>query len=343
MSETYRIGFTQGDLNGIGPEVLANVLLDNDLSERMHPIVFGSPTHLLAYWKAIGLAADIVDSTTIRLEGRKFAIEPTAIEPIAIDAVASDAVPSFGTIDGAAGCLAGNAIVAAVAHALDGRIDAIVTMPITKEGLNGGGFDYPGHTEMLAELTGGSNPLMVLASNGLRVALLTIHLPIAVAVGSIDQELIIMRARTFEAALRIDWGIERPRIAILGLNPHAGENGMIGLEEMTIYRPAIERLRAEGIDISDPYPADAFFSRSGWDRYDGVVASYHDQGLIPLKMFANGGGVNVTCGLPIVRTSPDHGTAFDIAGKGIADARSAIEATSMAIDIVRNRRRNSGS
>ena len=220
-----------------------------------------------------------------------------------------------------------------------GEAAAIVTAPIHKSVLAGAGFAYPGHTEFLAALTGARHPVMMLASDKLRVVPLVIHVPLARVPGLISSAAIVQTAKIMLAALINDFGIAAPRLAVAGLNPHAGEDGVLGGEEEAIIAPAIAALRAEGLDVRGPLSADTLFHDEARKKYDAVLTMSHDQGLIPIKTLSFWDGVNVTLGLPIVRTSPDHGTAFDIAGTGTADARSMIAAIRMAADMADRRAR----
>jgi 4-hydroxythreonine-4-phosphate dehydrogenase len=230
----------------------------------------------------------------------------------------------------------------AVARACDlclgGGADGMVTAPIHKAAIHRAGYHFPGHTEFIAERAGGAEPLMLMVSGGLRVALVTTHVPLRAVADLVTPEAVLAKLRLLHAALREDFGIDRPRIALLGLNPHAGDEGVLGTEEQTVMGPALAAARAEGIDATGPHPADAFFGRRADRQHHGVLSPYHDQGLVAFKALAMGRGVNVTAGLPLVRTSPDHGTAFDIAGRGVADPASFIEAVRVAAEIVRARK-----
>ncbi len=229
------------------------------------------------------------------------------------------------------------AIDNAVALARAGRAAAVVTNPINKKCLYAAGFRHPGHTEYLAELAGGAVPVMMLACPGLRVVPVTIHLPLKDAVASLSAEAIITAGRITAAGLRRDFGIERPVLAVAGLNPHAGEEGALGREEIEIIAPALARLRGEGVAVEGPLPADTLFHAAARRRYDAVLCMYHDQALIPLKTIDFENGVNITLGLPFIRTSPDHGTAFGIAGKGIANPASLIAALRLAGEMAARR------
>ncbi len=226
------------------------------------------------------------------------------------------------------------AVIDSISRAVElvrsGECAAVVTCPIAKKTLTDAGFAFPGHTEYLAHLTGASHPVMMLAVEGLRVVPVTVHLPLSKVPTALSEDLIVETGRIVAAALKRDFGIAAPRLAVAGLNPHAGEGGTMGTEEAAIVAPAIARLQAEGIAVTGPHPADTLFHAAARARYDAALCMYHDQALIPLKTIDFERGVNVTLGLPIVRTSPDHGTAFDIAGKGIASPSSLIAAIELA-------------
>lgn len=322
-----RLLFTIGDVNGIGPEVLLKALRSDALRSSCAPILVGNTRLLREYGRVPGFDDVEVREETIVVGGCT----------VPIIEIASDAQLDFAANAPAAGKLAGDAIALAVDLLTKKEAEGMVTMPISKEGLNRGGYDWPGHTEMIAHLSGGAEPMMILLTEGLRVALATIHIPLVEVPPRITPALLRERIQTLYTTLREDFAVRDPRIAVLGLNPHAGENGGIGSEEKEIIGPTLEELRAKKLPTDGPFPADGFFARYRPGEYDGVLAMYHDQGLIPLKMFARGGGVNVTAGLPIIRTSPDHGTAYGIAGKGIADERSVVEAALCAVEISRNR------
>jgi 4-hydroxythreonine-4-phosphate dehydrogenase len=232
-------------------------------------------------------------------------------------------------------------VIASIDRAVDlartGATAAVVTNPINKQCLYAAGFRHPGHTEYLAELAGGVAPVMMLACPGLRVVPVTIHLPLKQVVASLTTDAIIAAGRTTSAGLRRDFGIDRPVLAVAGLNPHAGESGAMGREEIEIIAPAVAALCREGIVAEGPFPADTLFHAAARQRYDAVLCMYHDQALIPLKTIDFDGGVNVTLGLPFIRTSPDHGTAFDIAGKGVANPASLIAALKLAADMANRR------
>ena len=321
------VAFTIGDPNGIGIEVLAGALADERIAGICTPVVVGNIRVMREYLAALPHAAASIAEDHLLIAGRSIPI---------VD-IASQARLALGVIDPLAGRLAGDAIIHATRMAIDGEVDAVVTMPISKRAIAEGGHHFPGHTELIASMTGGT-PLMILMTEGMRVGLLTIHIPLASVPATITRALVVDRVRQLDRSLRFDFGLVAPRMAMLGLNPHAGEDGLLGREEVETIAPALGMLRADGIGVEGPFPADGFFARFTPGEYDGILACYHDQGLIPLKFFARGGGVNFTANLPIVRTSPDHGTAFAIAGRGIADAQSTIEATIAAAAITLARR-----
>ena len=247
-------------------------------------------------------------------------------------------VPVLGTLNPANGQAVLTSIEMAVEFCLKGQAAGVVTNPIHKAALYGIGFNHPGHTEFVADLCGkGETPIMMLAAKELRVVPLTVHIPLKDVPAAVTKELIIEKVQIMDKALRNDFKIDRPRIAVAGLNPHAGEDGKIGLEDQQIVAPALAELKAQGIAVSGPHPADTLFHEEARAHYDIALGMYHDQALIPLKTLDFHGGVNVTLGLSVVRTSPDHGTALDIAGQGIARADSLINAILMAVEIAGNR------
>jgi 4-hydroxythreonine-4-phosphate dehydrogenase len=316
------IALTMGDPAGIGPEITAAawfalrttgpafiVLADPDLLRRYAPV------RLITHTDASGFA------------------DAMPVLPVKLAAPATPGSPSQANARGVIG-----SIEQAVRLTQAGRTSAIVTNPISKAVLQSAGFPHPGHTEFLAALTGSAGrEIMMLASPQLRVVPVTIHVSLRRALDELTTEKIVAVVRTTHAALVHDFGIAQPRLAIAGLNPHAGEEGHMGSEEQAIIAPAIAALRAENIDASGPWPPDTMFTEQARPTYDVAICHYHDQALIPLKTLDMWNGVNVTLGLPIVRTSPDHGTAFGIAGKGIANPASLIAALRMAADIARNR------
>ncbi len=314
---------TMGDASGIGPEIVAKLLAQGGQGV----VVFGSHVVMQDIVRRLGLPIEVR-----RIEGPAAAqFSPGVIEVIECTAITRP--PPLGQVSPISGQAAFDAIVAAIAAAKNGQVSGIVTAPINKEAMSKAGIGYPGHTEILADFGGAKRVAMMLANDDIRTVLVTIHTSLRKAIeqGDFDAQMSAIRlAHQGGTAL----GIAAPRVAVAGLNPHAGEGGLFGDEEIRIIRPAIEAARAEGIDASGPYPGDTVFMQARMGRFDVVVAQYHDQGLIPVKYLGLEKGVNITLGLPFVRTSPDHGTAFDIAGQGIADHASLATALAYAIRLV---------
>jgi 4-hydroxythreonine-4-phosphate dehydrogenase len=320
---TPPVALSCGDPAGIGPEIA--VAAWRALGPRLPFVWIGDPRHL-------------PDGTPVALLGdaaEAAAAAATAL-PVLPVAFAAPAVPGQPDLANAAGTV--RAIERAVALVQAGAASAVCTAPISKKVLvEGAGFAHPGHTEFLAALAGVDRVVMMLACDALRVVPATIHIPLADVPGALTREVLEETLRITAAALIRDFGIPRPRIAVAGLNPHAGEGGLMGDEEARTIVPVLDALRAEGMDLSGPLPADTMFHPAARARYDAAVAMYHDQALIPIKTIDFAGGVNVTLGLPFVRTSPDHGTAFDIAGRGVADPTSLIAALRLAAEMAGRR------
>ena len=332
MSEKIKVGITHGDINGVGYEIIARSLGHNDITDIYTPVIFGYPEFLGNAIQTAGiedLSFKVISSTEkiengrinlVKLHGPMPALQP-------------------GKITGESGHSAAEALEAAVDALKKGQIDVLVTAPISKEAIQNDKFLFPGHTEYLEDRLGnGEKALMILCDDKLRVALVSTHLPVADIASRITEENVENTVRMLEKSLRKDFGIHRPKIAVLSLNPHCGDGGLLGKEENEIIIPVIEKLREEGLLVFGPYASDGFFGNGSHNAFDGVLAMYHDQGLAPFKTIAGQKGVNFTAGLPYVRTSPDHGTAFDIAWKGEADETSMREAIYKAIDIFRNRK-----
>ncbi len=330
MNQKPIIGISIGDLNGIGPEVVIKTFSDARMTTLCTPVIFASPALVNAARKGIADApfsfATIRDFTALDEQNANvFSCweEEVQLQPgILTDTGGKYAVRSLRV---AAQCLK------------DGQVDALVTAPIHKSNTRLPDFDYTGHTPFLKEFFGAKDALMVLYSGGLRMALATEHVPLERVSSLITRETLQSKLNLLRDALIRDWGIDKPRIAVLGLNPHAGDEGQIGREELDIIKPLLEQLQGAGQLVFGPYSADAFFARRSYAQFDAVLAMYHDQGLVPFKTLAAGEGVNYTAGLPVIRTSPDHGTAFDIAGQDAADPSSFREAVFAAIDLWRNR------
>ena len=317
------LALTMGDASGIGPEIVAKMLAKG--GERV--VVFGSHVVMQDAVRRLGLDIDVRRIETP--DAARF--QPQVIE--VIEATRITEPPPLGQISAISGQAAFDAIVAAIAAAKSAAVSGIVTAPINKEAMASAGIRYPGHTEILADFGGAKRVAMMLANDDIRTVLVTIHTSLRKAIeqGDFDAQMSAIRlAHEGGKAL----GFAAPRVAVAGLNPHAGEGGLFGDEEIRIIRPEIDAARAEGIDASGPYPGDTVFMQARQGRFDVVVAQYHDQGLIPVKYLGLEKGVNITLGLPFVRTSPDHGTAFDIAGKGVADHASLETALAYAKRLV---------
>ncbi len=335
MSTTDKpvIGITCGDLNGIGLEIIIKTMLDNRITEICTPVLFASSKVVSYHRKAL----NIVDFSFNIIQDLN-QINPK--RPNLLNAWKEDVSLEFGKADPAVGKFAVKSLLAAVQALKIGKIDAVVTAPINKNVTQGDEFRFSGHTEFFEYHFGGS-AMMILCAEGLRITPLTVHVPLSSVSPILSEERILSTISRFEKSLKTDFGIRRPKIAVLGLNPHAGDSGLIGLEEVTLITPAIEKSFASGILVYGPFSADGFFGSGAFRKFDGIISMYHDQGLIPFKLLAFDEGVNFTAGLPVVRTSPDHGPAYDIAGKGVADETSFKQAMWMAIDIMRNRKLHS--
>ena len=326
-----RVAITQGDTNGVGYEVILKVFSDPNILELCTPIIYGSPKIASYHRKALNLEVPytIINHAEEARDGR-----------VNLLACFDDEIKiEMGQPSQEAGAAALKALDRAMTDYRSELYDVLVTAPINKATIQSPDFHFPGHTEYIETSVGeGQKALMILMNETLRVALVTTHLPIKDIAKAITKEGIIEKATIFHKALKRDFRISSPRIAVLSLNPHAGDNGLLGSEEKDIILPAIEELADKGIQAFGPFAADGFFGSGAYDHFDGVLAMYHDQGLAPFKTIALESGVNYTAGLPIVRTSPDHGTAYDIAGKGIADENSMRQAIFTAIDVFRNRK-----
>lgn len=334
--DKLKIGITHGDINGIGYEVILKTLEDNRLTELCTLIVYGSP-------KVAAYHRKLTDTNiNLNLIGKPADANPSRVN--IINCCGDEVKVDLGKSTPTAGEASFAALERATQDLKEGEINALLTAPINKNNIQSNQFTFPGHTEYLEQLFGKEgDALMILANDKLRVAVVTGHVPISKVAGLLTTEKIITKIEQFNRSLQQDFGITKPRIAVLGLNPHAGDGGVLGTEEQEIIQPAIEQVRNQGIVCFGPIPADGFFGSEHYTHYDGILAMYHDQGLIPFKTLAMENGVNFTAGLPIVRTSPDHGTAYDKAGKNQANPTSLRQALYMAIDIVKQRNSNNDS
>lgn len=328
-----RVGITHGDIDGIGYEVILKMLEDNRILEMCTPVVYGSAKIAAFYRKLL----DMPNVPFTQVENGEAIVD--GVNNI-INVVPEDVKVDPGVASPVAGLAAFASLERAVADLRAGDIDVLVTAPINKRSIQSENFTFPGHTEYLEAAVGeGAEALMVLCNGSLRVALVSTHCALRDVPAAITQEAILRKLHIFNRSLVRDFGIDAPRIAVLSLNPHAGEDGLLGHEEEEIIIPAINQAKAEKILAFGPYAADGFFGAGRFVKFDGILAMYHDQGLAPFKALAMDNGVNFTAGLPYVRTSPDHGTGYDITGRGEASPDSLRSALYAAIDLYNNRRR----
>ncbi len=331
MTSKIKIGISQGDINGVGYEVILKTFADEEMLELCTPVIYGSPKAAIYHRNAIGSQTNfsVVASADAARDGQLNMVNCFGEQELKIE---------YGKATTEAGHAALVSLEAAVRNLGEGKIDALVTAPINKHTIQSDDFHFPGHTEYLEQKLGnGQQALMILMNSTLRVALVTTHVPVAQIAAGITQQAIEEKLQILNLALKRDFAIDNPRIAVLALNPHGGDEGLIGTEEQEIINPAIINSFKHGIRCFGPYAADGFFGSGNYRLFDAVLAMYHDQGLAPFKALAMGDGVNFTAGLPVVRTSPDHGTAYDIAGKNQADPSSFRQAIYTAIDVVRSR------
>lgn len=326
-----RVGITHGDTNGVGYEIILKAFAEQTMFEVCTPVVFGSAKIGSYHRKALGIETQFhfVNSAKDAVDRRLNLV----------NCFDNDVNVEFGRTSQEAGRAAYWALEAATEALKNGEIDVLVTAPICKNAIQSPDFNFAGHTEYLANRIGeGNEPLMILANDVMRVALVTTHLPISEVAAAITKENVAKKIRQLNKSLQHDFLISAPRIAVLGLNPHNGDDGVMGHEEKEAIAPAVQEAVEQGIQCFGPYPADGFFGAGMFSHFDAVLAMYHDQGLAPFKALSMDNGVNITAGLPYVRTSPDHGTAFDIAGCNKASEASFRQAIYTAIDIHRNRK-----
>ncbi len=324
------IGFTCGDLNGIGIELIIKTLSDGRILDICVPVIFASNKSINFYRKSlpdINFAYQAIKDFS-RINPKQVNLFNCWEEEVAINP---------GTLNETGGMYALLSLQQAVKALKEKQIDGLVTAPVHKKNIQSDKFNYSGHTPYLKAEFNVPDVVMLLVAENLRVALVTEHVPVSEIAKHITKENILSKLKILHYSLQKDFGIDNPKIAVLGLNPHAGDEGLIGDEEENIIKPAVKDAKQNNMLVFGPYSADAFFARGSYQKFDAVLAMYHDQGLIPFKSLAIGEGVNYTAGLPVIRTSPDHGTAFDIAGKGIADASSFIVAAFECVDIIRRR------
>ncbi|MFW6157453.1 MAG: 4-hydroxythreonine-4-phosphate dehydrogenase PdxA, partial [Balneolaceae bacterium] len=326
-----RIAISTGDYNGIGPEVILKTLQETDLSE-VTPVITGSAGVIRFYSELlnIGLPFHSIDSAKKIEEGTVNVLESYGKKEYRVNP---------GELSRKAGKLSMKAVERAIKLCRKEKADAMVTAPISKEAIQKAGYKVPGHTEFLADKTSTSDYIMMMVSGELRIGLATIHVPLAKVPSLLNEATVLRYLRIMHRSLQHDFGIPDPKIAVLGLNPHAGDGGVIGNEEIRYIAPALQKARFNDMEVSGPFAADGFFGSGRYKSFDGILAMYHDQGLIPFKTLSFGAGVNFTAGLPIIRTSPDHGTAFDIAGKNRADPRSFRHAFDLARTLAQHRKK----
>ncbi|MEQ8625081.1 MAG: 4-hydroxythreonine-4-phosphate dehydrogenase PdxA [Vicingaceae bacterium] len=330
VKQKIKIGISIGDLNGIGAEIIIKSLIDQRICEICTPVIFASKKWCDYFIKSLNLN-DFNFNLTEDLEKLK----SNQVNVLAV--WTKDAEVKEGEESEISGSFAYKSLEAACTALKEKKIDALVTAPINKKAIQSADFNFPGHTEYLQNIDGADDSLMLMLSEHTKIGVVSGHIPIKEVAAQLNSELILKKISLLNKSLKEDFNIRKPSIAVLGLNPHAGDNGLLGNEEKDIILPAIQQAKSIDVLAFGPYAADGFFSGSNFKNFDGVLAMYHDQGLIPAKMFSLGEGVNYTAGLSFVRTSPDHGTAFEIAGKGVANETSFRNAIYSAIDIVKNR------
>jgi len=329
-NKTILAGISQGDINGIGYEVIIKALSNPTINDICTPIVYGSPKVAAYHRKALNVNNFIFNNI-------RTADEAHAKKANMINCLDDNIRVELGKSTPQGGEAAIISLEKAVEDLKEGRIDVLITAPIDKQNVQSETFQFKGHTDYLKSVAGASEVLMFMISESMRIGMATDHVPLNKVSGMITKELLLRKIRLMNQSLMFDFGIRKPRIAVLGLNPHAGDNSLLGTEEAEIISPAIQQALKEGIMTFGPFPADGFFGAGSFAKFDGILAMYHDQGLTPFKALSFDSGVNFTAGLPFIRTSPVHGTAFSIAGKGEASENSFRQAIYLACDIFRNR------
>lgn len=324
------VGITVGDLNGIGPELILRTFEDNGLLNFCTPIIYGSAQTIIYHKKLLNIKnfnfQIIEDADKVHHNKINF-----------INAWDDEVKIEIGTSSYQTGQAAAKAIIKAADDLVAGKLNAVVTAPINKETVQSANFNFPGHTEFFAHKSNDEQPLMLMVGESLKIAVVTGHIPLNEVSSAINKKKIVAKIKILNQSLIQDFSIERPKVAVLGLNPHAGENGILGNEEQEIINSAIEEANRQGMLAFGPFPADGFFGTCQYKQFDATLAMYHDQGLVPFKLLEFEHGVNYTAGLSIIRTSPDHGTAYSIAGKNKASLTSFIESIHLATKIFKNR------
>jgi len=331
-NKSIRVGISVGDINGVGMEVIIKTFRDHRVLENITAIVYGSSRLASYYKKALGFH----QFNFVKVKNADLA-KPNKAN--LINVWEDEVKITMGDSTEEGGIYALKSLEAATADLAAGKIDVLVTAPINKHNIQSESFNFPGHTEYLTKYANADTSLMLMVDETLRIGVVTNHVPLKEVSELLSKELILNKVRLLHSTLIKDFGVISPKIAVLGLNPHAGDNGLLGEEEEEIIIPALEQLNEEGILAFGPYAADGIFGSGNYLKFDAILAMYHDQGLVPFKALSGGNGVNFTAGLPIVRTSPDHGTAYDIVGQGKASESSFRKALFTAVDIFRNRKK----
>lgn len=325
-----KVGISHGDINGIGYEVIMKTLMDPRILEMCTPIVYGSPKVAAYHRKALDIA-------NLSFNHIRTTREATPRKAHIINCIDENIRVELGKSTPFAGESSFMALERATEDLEKGYIDVLITAPINKDNIQGENFQFPGHTEYLAQKFNSPNFAMLMVGETMKIGLVTTHIPISEVAKNISKEKILSKIRIISKSLQQDFAVTRPRIAVLALNPHAGDNGLIGNEEKDIISPAIQQAKKEGIIALGPYPSDGFFGSDDFTKFDAILAMYHDQGLIPFKLASFERGVNYTAGLPVIRTSPAHGTAYSLAGENKASPESFRQALYLALDIYKNR------
>ena len=330
QKENIRVGITHGDINSISYEIIMKTFMDQRILDNITPVIFGSSKTASYHRKALNIS-------NFNLNLVKNADQAVAHHANIVNIIDKEVKIELGKPTPTGGELAYMSLEAAVDALKKGQVDVLVTAPINKNNIQSDQFSFPGHTEYLAERFGEHDDLMLMIGDEIRIGVITGHIPLRQVPEQISEELLLRKIRILHKSLVRDFAIEKPKIALLGLNPHAGDEGLLGKEEKETMIPAINQANEENMLTFGPYPADGLFGTTNYRKFDGILAMYHDQGMLPFKALAFNTGVNYTAGLPIIRTSPVHGTAYEIAGKGLASPESFREAVFIACDIYRNR------
>ena len=331
QQDTIRVGITHGDINGIGYEVIIKTLLEPHMTEMCTPIIYGSPKVAAYHRKALN-----IENLSFNHVRNANEAHPKRIN--IINVIDDNTRVELGKSTREAGESSYNALDAACIDLEQGLIDVLVTAPINKDNIQSEQFHFPGHTEFLAQRFKTDNYVMLMVSETMKMGVVTTHMPLSEVSKHITKDAVLSKLRIIAKTLQQDFSINKPRIAVFGLNPHAGDNGLLGKEEIDIILPAILKAKKEGIIALGPYPADGFFGSEDYRKFDAILAMYHDQGMIPFKLASFEQGVNYTAGLPVIRTSPAHGTAYSIAGEDKASPESFRQAMFLAVDIFKNRK-----